>query len=66
MLSQPKNRKYRKDQKSHKKKNLNSRDHRLAFGSYGLKSLEANQLKASQLESVRRVIIRRVRKIGKI
>ena len=66
MLSQPKSRKYRKDQKSYKKKNLKSRDHRLSFGLYGLKSLEATHLSASQLESVRRVIIRKVRKIGKI
>jgi len=66
MLVQPKNRKYKKDQRSFKNRNLLARDHRLAFGSYGIKSLEANQLTASQLESVRRVIIRRVRKIGKI
>jgi large subunit ribosomal protein L16 len=66
MLSQPRNTKFRKQQRSFKKKDLKSRDHRLAFGCYGLKSLECSQLKASQLESVRRVIIRRVRKIGKI
>lgn len=66
MLSQPKNTKFRKQQRSFKKRDLKSRDHRLAFGCYGLKSLECGQLKASQLESVRRVIIRRVRKIGKI
>lgn len=76
MLLQPKNRKYRKDQKktgstcsagvprpfqSHK-----ARSHRLSFGSFGLKSLEPNQLKASQLEAVRKVIIRDLRRIGHI
>ena len=87
MLLQPKNRKYRKDQKRYKKfqlkKNLNhlydenpcrsrakntSKSHRLAFGSYGLKSLEKNQfnISASQIEAVRKVIVRRTRRIGQI
>ena len=70
MLLQPKNRKYRKDQKGSKNQKTvfkrQARSHRLSFGSYGLKSLEANWLKASQLEAVRRVIIRDLRKIGHI
>ena len=69
MLLQPKNRKYRKDQKGSRKFFLRpqyARSHRLSFGSFGLKSLAPGQLKASQIESVRRVIIRDVRRIGHI
>lgn len=89
MLLQPKNRKYRKDQKRYRKLKQNrkrqflqyhkenacttrarnmSNSHRLAFGSYGIKSLEKNQsnIKASQIEAVRKVIVRRVRRIGQI
>lgn len=86
MLVQPKNRKYRKDQKRYRKlkrpsqlgvrsvapcttraKNT-STAHRLSFGAYGLKSLEKNQsnIKASQIEAVRKVIVRRTRRIGQI
>ena len=45
-----------------------ARSHRLAFGSYGLKSLSKNQfnIRASQIEAVRKVIVRRTRKIGQI
>ncbi len=72
MLLQPNNRKYRKDQKGSKNKKTvwkrQARAHRLSFGSYGLKSLQAmpTGIKASQLEAVRRVIIRDLRKIGHI
>ena len=71
MLLQPKLRKYKKDKKcpiriNQKGKQLLARSHRLAFGSYGLKTLETNTLKASQLEAVRRVLIRDLRKIGHI
>ena len=38
----------------------------LSFGSYGLKSLGAAHIRATQIEAVRRVIIRRIRKIGHI
>jgi len=71
-LSQPNNRKYRKDQKGSKNQKTvwkrQARAHRLSFGSYGLKSLQAmpTGIKASQLEAVRRVIIRDLRKIGHI
>ena len=70
MLLQPKNRKYRKDQSGAGSRNRSkARAHRLAFGCYGLKALETPQrghLKASQIEAVRRVIIRKVRKVGQI
>ncbi len=35
-------------------------------GTYGLKTLEGGNLKAAQIEAVRRVIIRKIRKLGKI
>ncbi len=63
----PKNRKYKKAQKSVKKSLRSGRyPQNLTFGSYGLKSLDKGWLKASQLEAVRRVIIRNLRNIGKI
>lgn len=45
-----------------------SNSHRLAFGPYGLKSLEKNQfnIKASQIEAARKVIVRRIRRTGQI
>lgn len=62
----PKNRKYRKDQKGSYKL-IQSRSHRLSFGSYGLKCVsKVSYLTASQCEAVRRVIIRQIRKIGHI
>ena len=66
---QPKSRKYRKDQKgvSHRgRRPILARAHSVAYGTYALKSLQANRLKASQLEAVRRSILRKIRKIGKI
>ena len=63
----PKNRKYRKAQKSVKKSLRSGRyPQSLTFGSYGLKALNSGWLKASHLESVRRVLIRGTRNIGKI
>jgi len=43
-----------------------SRGYSLAFGSYGLKSLESNWLKANQIEAARKAIIRYLKKGGKI
>jgi large subunit ribosomal protein L16 len=66
---QPKNTKSRKDQKaSRKTKGMagSAGTSRLSFGSYGLKTLEGGALKAAQTEAVRRVITRKIRKIGKI
>jgi large subunit ribosomal protein L16 len=63
MFSSPKFRKFRKAHKNA----TGFRSHQsylLHFGSYGLKSLESGWLTSSQLESVRRVIIRKLRKIG--
>ncbi len=65
-ILQPKNRKYRNAHRGAYKRAVNSHTSRISFGCYGLKSLETDYLKASQIEAVRRVIIRKVRKIGKI
>lgn len=63
----PKSRKYRKAQKSASKSLRSGRNPSiLTYGSYGLKSLNSGWLKASQVEATRRVIIRNIRKIGKI
>ncbi len=43
-----------------------SRGTELAFGSYGLKGLEAKWISARQLEAARRVIVRFLRKGGKV
>lgn len=69
MLLQPKNRKYRKDQSGGCKFSEKTQTDRLVFGCYGLKALESPRsgyLKASVIEAVRRVLIRKIRKIGKI
>ena len=66
MLNQPRNRKFKKDQKNFRKETALSRGHRLNFGVYGLKSLESSRLTANQLESVRRVLAKRLKKLGKI
>lgn len=60
--------KYRKFRKAHKNSTgyRSNQSYNLHFGSYGLKSLEAGWLTSSQIESVRRVIMRKIKKIGKI
>lgn len=67
MLLQPKNTKFRKDQKaSRRTKGMQGGATGPSFGSYGLKTLDGGNIKAAQIEAVRRVIIRKIRKIGKI
>jgi large subunit ribosomal protein L16 len=66
-MERPANPKYRKSQrKGAQLKNLQTRTHRLSFGSYGLKALQGIHLKASQMEAFRRVLVRRTRKIARI
>lgn len=43
-----------------------TRGYYLSFGSYGLKSMESNWLKANQLESARRTIARYIQRGGKV
>ncbi|MCP6719607.1 MAG: 50S ribosomal protein L16 [Patescibacteria group bacterium] len=47
-------------------KGVSSRATTLAFGSYGLKSLEARWITARQIEAARRAVIRHLKKGGKL
>ena len=63
----PKKVKYKKHQKGRSRKRLvETRGTSLVFGSFGLKSLEAKWITSRQLEAARRVIIRYLRKGGKL
>ena len=64
MLS-PKRVKYRKPQKG-KNKGLANSGNYVAFGSYGLKSLEHGWITSRQIESSRIVISRAIRKVGRM
>jgi len=61
----PKRVKHRKWQKG-RSKGLESRGTELAFGSFGLKALETIWLSARQLEAARRMILRYLKKGGKL
>jgi large subunit ribosomal protein L16 len=61
----PKKVKYRKQQKG-RSKGVERRAANLDFGSYGLKSLETKWISGRQIEAARRVIIRYLRKGGKL
>jgi len=61
----PKKVKYRKQQKG-RIKGKESRASELAFGSFGLKSLEAKRISSNQLEAARRAILRYFKKGGKL
>lgn len=49
-----------------KSKGIATRGTALAFGSYGIKSLETKWIKASQIEAARRAILRYLKKGGKL
>jgi large subunit ribosomal protein L16 len=61
----PKKVKHRKWRKG-KSKGVENRATQLAFGSFGLKSLDTCWLSARQIEAARRVILRYLRKGGKL
>ncbi len=61
----PKKTKHRKWQKG-VSKGIADRSTNLAFGSYGLKSLETKYITSRQIEAARRAIIRYLRKGGKL
>jgi large subunit ribosomal protein L16 len=61
----PKRVKYRKMQRG-RLKGKESRATQLAFGSFGLKALEAKWIKARQIEAARRAILRYLKKGGKL
>ena len=64
MLS-PAKMKYRKCFKG-KITGVATRGHRLSFGSFGLKAMEPARITAAQIESARRAITRRMKRIGKV
>ncbi|QGR02662.1 50S ribosomal protein L16 [Ehrlichia ruminantium] len=61
----PKKTKYKKDFKGRISGNAKG-GYTLAFGTYGLKSLEPGRLTSKQVESARRSISRTLRRVGKV
>jgi large subunit ribosomal protein L16 len=61
----PKKVKYKKMQKG-RSKGIEQRGTELSFGSYGLKSLETRWISDRQIEAARRVILRYLKKGGKL
>ncbi len=63
----PKKTKYRKQQKGRRRnKGTESRGTELVFGSFGLKALDNGWINSRQIEAARRVIIRYLKKGGKL
>ena len=64
-MLQPKQTKYRKQQKS-RNRGLASRGNKVSFGEFGLKAMARGHLTARQLEAARRTISRYVKRGGKL
>ena len=64
-MLQPKKTKYRREQKNVMKGNA-QRGNQLAFGSFGLKTLENCWITAQQIESARQAISRRMNREGQV
>ncbi len=64
-MLQPKRTKYRKVQKG-RIKGLSTRGHILTFGTFGLKILESGWITARQIEAVRVVITRTMKRQGQV
>jgi len=64
-MLQPKKTKYRKQQKGKMKGNA-QRGHRLAFGSFGLKTLEEAWITGRQIEAARQAITRHMKREGQL
>jgi len=64
-MLQPKKTKYRKQQKGKMKGNA-QRGHELAFGSFGIKTLEEAWLTGRQIESARQAVTRYMKREGQI
>lgn len=65
MLTQPRRTKYKKLFKG-KIYGIEHKANRLIYGTYGLKSLEIGRINSKQIEAVRRVISRKLKRLGKI
>jgi large subunit ribosomal protein L16 len=64
-MLQPKKTKYRKQQKGKMKGNA-QRGHQLAFGSFGIKTLEEAWITGRQIEAARQAITRRMKREGQL
>ncbi len=64
-MLQPKKTKYRKQQKGKMKGNA-QRGHELAFGSFGIKTMEEAWLTGRQIESARQAVTRYMKREGQI
>jgi large subunit ribosomal protein L16 len=64
-MLQPKKTKYRKQQKGKMKGNA-KRGHQLAFGSFGIKTLEEAWITGRQIESARQAITRHMKREGQL
>ena len=64
-LLQPKNSKYRKSFRG-KMKGFATRGTLISFGDYGLKAMDSSWITSRQIEAVRKVVIRRFKKKGKL
>lgn len=60
----PKNSKFKKQFKSKLDNKKISLKHRMIYGQYALKALEENNLTAKQIEATRRIIVRKMRRLG--
>jgi large subunit ribosomal protein L16 len=64
-MLQPKRTKYRKQQKG-RNKGLAHKGSRIAFGSFGLKSMEAGRITSRQIEAARIAMTRYMKREGKV
>lgn len=64
-MLQPKRTKYRKQQKG-RVKGIAQRGHTIAFGSFGLKSLESGWITGRQLEAARIAVTRAMKREGQV
>ena len=64
-MLQPRKTKYRKQQKGRMKGNAH-RGHELAFGSFGIKTLEEGWLTSRQIEAARQAVTRYMKREGQI
>ena len=64
-MLQPKKTKYRKQQKG-KMKGMANRGHELAFGSFGIKSLNTSFITGRQIEAARQAVTRYMKREGQL
>ncbi|HRY91211.1 MAG TPA: 50S ribosomal protein L16 [Candidatus Gracilibacteria bacterium] len=66
-MNGPKKTKYRKSQRlRHSNEGIATKGFLLAFGSYGLKTVEGGEISARQIEAARRAMTRYIKRGGKI